>query len=251
MYTLIEDIEELKMFHSFLHPLQTGEAYFVSMSARNKYLSVEEREYYSLRKAEMFSRKLVKDSSFESFLRVLRTMEVNQGGYTTANGKCIPEKCLSVYANINASSGLKAYKEFNTKMNDLLMDSISNQDGLKSFASLDTILMNCFQRQQGTKYLLDIDFDIPKELRDEFLFPFVNILNENNVIYKVLETHGGFHVLIVRKTIGFNYTKILNELNLKAKQLNPKYEILKNVNDMVPIAGVLQAGFPVSFVELK
>ena len=60
MFNLVHSVNEIEKFHSFLHPLQIGEAYFVSMSARDKYLTPEERAHFSLGRSEMFGRKIVK-----------------------------------------------------------------------------------------------------------------------------------------------------------------------------------------------
>jgi hypothetical protein len=251
MYDLVYDIEEMKKFHSFIHPLKPGEAYFVSMSARDKYLTKEERIEFSLGRAEMFGRKIVKEPTFDGFLRVVHSMEVNDGGYTTRNGLNIPKKCMIVYVNINASCGLKSFKEFNQKTNDLMFEVMNNKDAIKHFASLDTILMNCFQRQTGTRHLIDVDFDVPKNERGfELLQMFLRHLRGNKTTYKVIETHGGYHVLMVRDTLRFNYVAQLNILDAIAKEEFGKAEIVRNVNDMVPLPGTMQAGFPVHFIEV-
>lgn len=251
MFNLIYNISEIEKFHSFMHPLQIGEAYFVSMSARNKYLAAEEREHFSLGRSEMFGRKIVKDPSFADYLRVIRSMEVNDGGYTTRNGLSIPHKCAVVYANINASSGIKALHEFNQRTNDLMLETLSNKDAFKHYASLDSILMNCFQRQRGTKHLLDVDFDIKKDSDGYTLLEnFINELKKNNVTYKVIETYGGFHVLLVRNTLKFNYYAVIKKLDKTAKELYGKAEIVKNVNDMIPCPGTFQANFPVRFIDV-
>ena len=251
MFNLVHSVSEIEKFHSFLHPLQIGEAYFVSMSARDKYLTAEEREHFSLGRSEMFGRKIVKYPSFADYLRVIRSMEVNDGGYTTRNGLSIPHKCAVIYANINASSGIKALHEFNQRTNDLMLETLSNKDAFKHYASLDSILMNCFQRQRGTKHLLDVDFDVKKDPEGHALLgSFIGELKKNNVTYKVIETHGGFHVLLVRNTLKFNYYAVIKKLDETAKELYGKAEIVKNVNDMVPLPGTMQAGFPVKFLEV-
>jgi hypothetical protein len=251
MYDLVYDIEEMKKFHSFMHPLKPGEAYFVSMSARDKYLTKEERVEFSLGRPEMFGRKIVKGPTFDEFLRVVRSMEVNEGGYTTRNGLNIPKKCMIIYVNINASSGYKALKEFNGKINELMFETLHNVDTLKHFASLDSMLMNCFQRQAGTKYLIDADFDVPKNERGfELLQMFLCHLRGNRTTYKVIETHGGYHVLMVRDTLRFNYVAELNALDVIAKKEFGKAEIVRNVNDMVPLPGCYQGLFPVHFIDV-
>jgi len=59
---IIYDEDQVRQFHALLKPLVKDEVYFLSMSARNKYLTQEERELYNLGRSEMMSRKIVKTS---------------------------------------------------------------------------------------------------------------------------------------------------------------------------------------------
>lgn len=250
MYSFIHDVNQVKKFHKILASLGRDEAYFLSASARNKYLTKEERDDLSLGRSEMFARKLVKSNLFEEYLRVLRTFETNEGSYTTRVHKDIPQKCMVIYANINPSSGVKALKEFNSITNDLMFELQTNKNAIERFAHLDSELMNCFQRSMGNKHFIDVDFDIPKH-NVNILMDFCKSMWAHGVALHVIETAGGYHVLMVRKSLTFNYNSDIESASKKLANITDKGEVVVNVNSMVPVPGTMQAGFPVKFLETK
>jgi len=248
-YTFIHDIEQVRKFHSLLSPLKEDEAYFISMSARNKYLTAEERAYYDLGRKEMFDRKLVKETSFECFLRELRTFEVNDGGYTGRSNIPIPEKCMVIYANINPVSGILALREFYEKTNTILFEMGSNKSINKKFSCLDSELLNCYQRAHGTSTLIDIDCDIPDDGAD-LVKTVCDDLREHDVVFNVMKTRSGYHILIQRDTLTYNYKWIIENVNAEAVQRYERAEIMVNRNQMVPCPGTISAGHKVVFVDM-
>lgn len=255
-HKFIHDWQETKRFINLLPVLDMDEAYFVSLSARNKYLTDEEKDEISLGRTEMFSRKLIKCSFIpekreEVFNRVIHSLECSHGGITTKTGMVIPDKCLVVYVNINPVSGKKALKLFNSKTDDMLFDSFTNTNGLYGFAGLDSLLMTCYQKSRGTKKFVDIDFDIPED-GNNLLTYFLSELIKNGVKYHVIKTKSGHHVLLETDTIKFNYTALVRELDVKAKKMfGPEHiEIIQNTNGMIPLPGTLQGGFAVHFMNI-
>jgi len=255
MYELIYDEEQVLKFLSLLKPLQNDEAYFLSMSGRNKYLTKEERQAFDLGRTEMFARKLVKRdltgrlTSEQMFLRTLKSMQVSEGGYTTRSGKGMPLKCLVMYANINPVSGFKALKMFTEKTTALLFDTCTNPNAVTRINHLDTLLMNCYQKSKSEKYLIDIDFDVPNDGYG-IVSGFCQELIKNNVVFNTVRTHSGYHVLLRRDTVKFNYTTLVKEANADAIKVygNDHVEVVINRNEMIPIPGTLQAGSEVFFV---
>jgi hypothetical protein len=256
-HKFIHDEDQIRKFVSLLSPLKGDEAYFLSLSARNKYLTEEERRVYDLGRTEMFARKLVKRDKKkivpmeDNYLRVLKSMQVSHGGYTSRSGVTLPDKCLVVYANINPVSGLKALKEFQTKIMDSLFDMRTNSEAPDNFSNLDTQLMNCYQRSRGTRTLIDIDFDIPEDGID-ILKTFTSIMRENEVKYHVIKTKSGFHVLLEKANIKFNYVDIVKNCHIEAvKRFGLDHvEVMQNNNSMVPVPGCRQADFPVHFLDM-
>lgn len=256
MYELIYDEEQVLKFISLLKPLQNDEAYFLSMSGRNKYLTDEERQAFDLGRSEMFARKLVKRdltgrlTAKQMFIRTLKSMQVSEGGYTTRLGKGMPLKCLVVYANINPVSGFKALKMFSEKTTALLFDTCTDPSAVTRVNHLDTLLMNCYQKSRSEKYLIDIDFDIPNDERG-IVSEFCQELMNNNVVFNTVKTHSGYHVLLRRDTVKFNYTTLVKEANADAIKVygDDRVEVVINNNEMIPVPGTLQAGTKVYFLE--
>lgn len=248
-YKLIHDESEVRRFYDLLGDLLPEEAYFLSMSARNKYLTEEERLQYELGRTEMFSRKLVKQRSFEIFMRTVRSFEVAYGGYLSRGNVQLPEKCLVMYANINPVSGRKALQEFYSKTTQLLFDLSTDKEAARKLASLDTELLNCYQRAKGTKNLIDVDFDVPDEGFD-LVQRFVSSMRDNRVTVHVIKTRSGYHVLLVRDTVHFNYTAVVTELHTEAVERFGHAEVAVNANEMLPLPGSYQAGQPVYFVDI-
>lgn len=248
---LIYDENEVKKFFGLLKPLEKDEVYFLSLSARNKYLTPEERIEYDLGRTEMFGRKLVKRNSFEDFLRTLHSYEI-ESGWTGRGYKTLPQKCLAVYANINVSSGKKALQEFYQNMNETLFNLANDEGALERLRFLDTELLNCFQRSRGARTWIDVDFDCPsKDLGLSYVGSFREDLKRNKVESVVIETHSGYHVMVKRETLKYNYTLILAELDKIMKNQFPDggAEVVVNKNEMVPIPGCLSAGFEVRILD--
>jgi len=239
-----------------MSPLKPDEAYFLSLSARNKYLTDEERKTYELGRTEMFARELVKQNKYgtpieDIYLRVLKSMQVSEGGYTSRTGVTLPDKCLVVYANINPSSGIKALKMFYERTTEALFDMRTNSEAPSNFNNLDTQLMNCYQKCKGTRTLIDIDFDIPEEGSD-ILHTFLDEMYEKDVKYHVVKTKSGYHVLLERETLKFNYNLNIIKAHEEAQKRFGKehIEVEVNKNEMIPIPGTMQAGHKVSFLEI-
>jgi len=116
--------EELKKFINLLPNLEEGNIYFLSLSARKKYLTEEEREFFDLGRTEMFGRRL---TSKENYIKTVKELDDFACNYTTRNEKIIPGKSLVFYANINPSSGLQAAEMFNNELNKLVFDSFFDQ----------------------------------------------------------------------------------------------------------------------------
>ena len=102
MLTFIHNEAELKKFFDIvLPPLNDEEVFFVSMSARNKQLTEEERRLYDLGRTEMFERKIIREKEWMPFLRTIRKFEMHEGGMTGRSGMPLPSKCLIIYFNVN------------------------------------------------------------------------------------------------------------------------------------------------------
>ena len=193
--SLINDKEQFNKFIEILLDLQNDEVYFISLSARSKYLASEEREYYDLGRAEMFSRNIIRKK--EDFEYTLEKLESSLQYKKTKNGHPIPEKCLVVYININPSSMLKAYNMLAQKMNKEWIDiamALQNkkQPNYSGILYLDRKLMNCVQKSRSRKNFIDIDFDIKNNFY--IVNSFMTELSIRQIKYHLIQTKSGYQL---------------------------------------------------------
>lgn len=235
---MIEDEEQFKKFLDILPDLEKDEIYFCSLSARQKYLDDKEREYYGLGRTEMFSREIAR--SKHGLYLTLAKMKKSLLYRKTNLGLDIPKKCLVTYININPSSSIKAFMNFNKDMSKNMLNIFMAERNNKianyeSFIRIPTKLMNCIQKAQSRKYFIDIDCDAEDIT---IVNNIIKSLINNKVIFHIIETKSGYHILIQKNTLNkeVRLYELVKETNNKCK------EVIFNKNYMIPVPGTLQAG---------
>jgi hypothetical protein len=207
----------------------------------------------------MFGREIAQ-SKEKLYDYTIKKLEATLSYKTTRNGRPIPDKSLVCYININPSSMVKAYyqfqKEMNNQMSEITLALLHGKDPNYSFINIQTReLMNCIQKSTGTKHFIDIDCDTKEpEVLDYFKEAFLNCLIE----YYIIETKGGYHFLLKKDTfpVKYNLQKIIDdgiirlERIIYEKQLNNKIEIMINGNGMIPVPGIMQSDHLVKFVNI-
>jgi hypothetical protein len=239
---LITDYVEFTKFKALLPPLTDGYNYLLSLSARNKYLNPEERQYYNLGSSEMFGRTLVKDlDNLDYYVQKLAT---HLDYKKTRTGHPFPEKALVVYFMINPVDMLSAYFVFQERLNKdiqeiyLAMQNKKNPN-LNMVKNLDSHLLTSVGKASKRKDFVDLDLDskdpmILEQIRNRL----------TGYTYHVVSTHGGYHIIIPRSQDPFPPVyQIIQEYKDKVK------EFCINKNVMIPLVGTLQAGSLVSLVD--
>ena len=248
MNSLIKNHEQFTRFVNILPDLIRDEVYFLSLSARNKYLTDEERVEFDLGRTEMFSRQIAFDK--EGISLAMDRMRADLDVRRTRNGSLIPEKCLVVYMNIHPSSTVKAYRGFSGQMDrhyeEAFMGTLNGStasDMWIPFRRMSTNLMNHIQKSASRKLMVDIDIDGEDmeeslRLRNEIAI----FLVKHDVPSTTIQTQGGYHVLVETSYLGKHVQlfKMISELDKETTG-----EVKFNSNAMVPMPGTLQAGNPV------
>lgn len=239
---------ELQEFIKLLPQLEKDELWFVSLSARNKYLNEEEREFYHLGRTEMFSREFIYETYLENFKYVLTMLEAQLTYRRTKSNQLFPEKAMITYFNLNPSSGISAYLDFQKEMNKELGDLVNgleknndNERIYSRFKKCQSILKSSFQTEISRKIFLDVDFDT---LDYAYVNDFTSFCDDNNIKYFVVSTKSGFHVCLKKETVKCNFMKILSALDTSVKSKG-KGEVILNSNLMIPLPGTLQGGHEV------
>lgn len=224
----------------------SDEVLFVSLSARNKYLTEQERRATGLGRTEMFERKIIHDMSVHSFLDVIKRYEIERSVYKSRAGQVIPYHALRVYMNINPSSMMKATSAFIQNVllmqNEALLSDGKHLQYVKTMQKADSYFKKFIQKSRGTKLFVDFDFDwIPEYaqqaydwIQEQFVAPLLNI----GADVAKIKSGGGVHVVIR-----------VNSLSGCGKDINP-YTLIKtapqelfseatlNSNEMIPLPGI-------------
>lgn len=243
---VIADPETISRFVSHLPDLGENELYFLSLSARNKYLSEDDRERYSLGRTEMFSRQIAMDR--DGIALALNRMAGDLVCKRTRSGLEIPNRSLVVYMNIHAMSSLKAYSTFVEEMNRHQSETIhallnGNTPNLSAFLRMQTRLMNHIQRAVGTKKYVDIDVDAPQMTANDIRDVISGELQHNAIGHLVIRSRGGYHIMVNTadlKDANFQLHRFVQEQNKLAEKEDG--EVCFNSNAMVPMPGTYQAG---------
>jgi hypothetical protein len=250
MYKFIYSNEELHTFYDrVLPPLTDTEVYFISLSARKKYMKGSDRDMLD-GSSEMFERRLIEARDWTLFYRTLKRYECEDGAYQSLSGISYPNDAMIVYMNFNPVDTIKAYEEF-------IMDSTKNMMSLALGRGSDPMyfkrvhhnLMTAMHHSRGTKHYIDLDVDYVSGTKytvigRSILAEITDALVDRNIKFYVISTHGGYHILVKTSTIHFDYMKLMKEIQNKyPEQLS---DIMNNANGMVPLPGTLQAGHQVS-----
>jgi len=259
---LINDVDQIKKYYDLVIPeLTKDEVLFISLSARNKYLTPEERKIYGMSRTEMFAKTVIRKRDFEYFIRKIRKLECQEGAYITKQNMPIPQKTIVVYMNINTCGMIKAYNKFKfdveRQLEEFILGLSNNHDAAYAYLrKMDSKFLSVIQNTPGTRIWIDVDFDFPNKdnvmKNESYVKLFCKELKDNKVEYIVIQTKSGFHILLKRSTIKYNFHTTITMINSVVDEEfknSDKFEIVLNKNDMVPLPGTLQAGFPVMIRE--
>jgi len=249
--SLILDKKEYDKFVDYLPELERDEVYFLSLSARNKYLTDAERVEFDLGRTEMFSRQVAFDK--EGIELALNKMTADLAVRRTRNGSKIPEKSLVVYFNVHPSSTVKAYRRFSEQMDrhyeEAFVGTLNGSDAADMwipFRRMRTNLMNHIQKSFSRKLMVDIDIDGEDDEQSKALLWSVrDFLTYNDCHFVTIKTQGGYHVLVPTEKLG-KHVPLFQKL--KDLDNTTEGEVKFNSNAMVPLPGTLQAGKLVTLV---
>lgn len=221
-YQLIYSEELLEEFLSLLPEENEDEIYYLSLFARKKYCP---ELIWSNDKTQL--KRLV--SKKRDIIKKIKQLEVDYGLYDL-NGRIVPQESLVIYIHPNPRSQLKAARHLMRKLTDIICD---NAKGFNVYQEA----LSALQKSKSKGYFIDFDIDIDKSTFDiETIFKYIN-----KDAVTLIETRGGYHVLIEVKKITENYKKSF-------------YQDLRRFSDVegdcfIPIPGTIQGGFEVKILK--
>ena len=182
-YKVICDEKALKSFIDTLPNSDVNERYYFCLFARKKYC--RDIKYIKSDKSQLARKVATKDRLFGK----IQQMECKLGSYLQDEVD-IPQEALALYINPNPRCMRKATLQLLKKLADVVGQ---DSPGFNPQAEA----MSCIQRSCSRRLVTDFDIDTKEEGTLEKV---ADILKDKSC-YKVLESRGGYHVLVDTKAV--------------------------------------------------
>lgn len=228
-YKFINDEQQLLNFIDWLPELEKEECYYVALIARKK---------YDTNKVIKTNQTCIKRfiSSKDHLFQSIRSLEVKYGTYKV-NDKLLDESILSLYILPNPRSFRKA----SIQMAYNVLNTLSTNEEFKNPKS---IIMSELSKHPNRKIFLDVDIDLypDQTLHIEELYILLNdIINEESIV-NIVQTRGGYHLLIKPDLISHEFQKTYYKSISNIKDERIKDVSIKG-DRFLPIPGTIQGGF--------
>lgn len=293
MYKVVASEEELKWFfdHVIQKP-QVNESYSMVFVCRHKKLTKEEKESLgmasneteflatqTLRLAKFKEKSKIDNESnwtFNKFLQYVKRFEVNKEAYLTTEGKPLPDKALVTIFYVNPCDDIKVARRLIQKLDETsdaiikaMLNGKTTEDNLQSYqayGNIESTVKHLKANCKGSNYWLDYDIDVPSWFKEKYYEEMIKIFNKwyGKGFYVVIETGGGYHVLVRAHRIMFDPHKLCKDLSVvyeeglangEAPYLDDKgvckFECVVNDSQIpgLPLPGTYQYGRPVKVLN--
>lgn len=224
-YKIILDEEILRNFIEWLPDLEENEVYYVCLFARNKYC--KDIVHIKSDKAQLKRFTSKKKDLFNK----IKQLECEVGSYTQKDIG-IPQEALALYITVNPRDTWKAL------FGSLVHLSKCIQDTNKSVNPHQEV-MSEIQKSCSNKYYFDLDIDTKDPGIIENLGEFIN-----RDCLTILETRGGYHILIRLDKISDEYKRSWYN------NISTVVSIDQKGDQMIPVPGCTQGNFIPKFIDI-
>lgn len=221
-YKIITDEQRLKDFIEWLPDLEDHEKFYCCLFARKKYCDDQLKSSDKSQLKRFLSNK-------ERLYEKIKQLEVELGAYQLKSGEA-PQQSLALYINPNPRDLKKATYDSIIELTQLLKKDNKNFNPHAE-------VLSCIQRSTSRKIYLDFDVDT-KDFDFDQLYQVIN-----KSCLRILETRGGFHVLVKLDDIEPEYKKTFYN---KIVALG----VDQTGDQLLPVAGCIQGGFTPNFLEI-
>jgi len=226
-YQIIKNEVLLREFIKWLPELLPSEQFYLALFARSKYCNKEENKL-SADKQQLKSF----TSNKEMLFRKIKQLECEFGSYMQKD-KTIPSEALVLYINPNPRSFEVAAKKTLIELANLITKPYSGYNPHK-------IAMSSIQQSCGRKIYFDFDFDNLQA---------VDVIEEIKKIVnidccKILNTRGGFHLLVKTAKIAEEFKKTWYQSISKINNCD-----VRGTDILLPVIGCTQGGFTPYFMK--
>jgi hypothetical protein len=223
--------------NNFLPDLEQDETFYWCLFARSKYCKDNQLVHINTDKAQ-----LRRGTSNKSrLIDKLRQLECPVGSYKQKENVA-PQESLALYINPNPRSNVKAAKNALIRLAHLIT-------GENHGYNLHQEMISEVQKAKSRGIFTDFDFDIDESEQQIKALEWLKSEARINIeAYHVLQTRGGFHVLVESKKVSYEFNNhwhndLRTGLQLFSKDVN-------NLGDnMIPIPGCTQGGFIPHFIK--
>ena len=222
-YNIILDKVALQEFVEWLPALGVNEKYYVTLFSRKKYAGDGMQASDKAQLKRFISTK-------ERLIDKIRQLEVEVGAYKLKKGP-VPQEALAIYINPNPRDLEKATYQGIMHFAKLLQEKSTH-------INPHSEIMSCIQKSRGQKYYLDFDID-------EQDFNFSHLKGKINLeCLEVIQTRGGYHLLVNLKKLDPKYAKTFFP-DIK------KLGVDQTGDQLLPIPGCTQGGFVPKFKAIE
>lgn len=220
-YQIIRNRETLQAFIDWLPNLQANEKFYVCLFARRKYCA---EQIKSKDKAQL--KRFLSDKT--RLMNKIEQLEVKLGTYQLKD-KAAPPESLALYINPNPRNLKHAAYDSIAKLSELL------KKDQRPFNPHSEVL-NVIQRSPGKTHFLDFDID-------DKSFDFSKLASVINLdCLEVVETRGGYHLLV-------NVEKIAPEYHKSFYNGIKMLGVDQSGDQLLPVPGTTQGGFVPHFAN--
>lgn len=234
-YIIINDEVILKDFINSLPELPEDLVFYCCLFARSKYLDDSNKGTMTHITSDKAQLKRF-TANKKTLLTKIKQLECPIGSYvqykTNVPDNPISPETLAVYMTINPRSLSKATKGSLRKFVDMVVDNPTHSFNPSNFAISE------IQRSRGRTDWVIFDMD-DKSLSYEEIHKLVKDI-VGDAEYKILETRGGYHIMVVPSTINQNTNWYMELSRL------PNIDQCGDI--MIPIPGTFQGGFTPKFI---
>ncbi len=224
-YKIILDEKKLKQFIDWLPELKMNQTFYCCLFARSKYYPD-----FKIKSGQSQLRRFTADKNY--LFDKIKQLECELGSYTL-EGRPVPQEILVLTINPNPRDLWKATEEFSMKLTKVIIKH-KNRHFNPHSEIMSEIQTSCI----SPKPFVHFDFD------GVSLDSVINNIKTNDIInmnaVHIINTKGGFHVLIRVSEVEENYTKSWYKKLCNIPGLDKK--AIKG-DSLMPIPGCTQAGY--------
>ena len=220
-YQIIGDEEALKHFVEWLPELKESETFLVSLFARKKYSNgaIKSNNQTQLRRFTSKKHRLIEK---------IRQLEIPVGAWKMKD-EAAPQEALALYITLNPRCMRKATELMGKKCWDLMNSENYN---------LQSEALSCIQKSKSRTVYVDFDID-DKDINLDEDWLDTEIVKGN---YTIVETRGGFHVLVEPNQASAFRKETYND-DKWYQLIQEKYPVDQAGDQLIPVVGSFQGGF--------